>query len=224
MLKYTLFFSLFFVPPFFGMYYNCLNEAVLRYIGMWWQLIGVGLIYITIQRNLAEAGQPTYPRYLMNSIIFQISEGYRRTFRKKRPVFVQANMVSAVSAVLKARISVKGFNALQRLDNLESALRGISREHDELAQELKNNMDIMRKDYCIRFKNLEQDLVSIKSQINDIRTGNVHVDMVGLIAVAFGIILATASVEISKFLASFEIVCTGGHGELSKHVFDRPPA
>jgi hypothetical protein len=180
-----------------GRFSTASGSAAVRWAGMTLQLLGLLAVAYGLRETRKVFGAPTVVRRAWGWF-----GRLRQVFRRPKPIAVRASAGGV--AVVGGRARVRrgaGATVEQRLDVLESNPKSFETEFDESTSELSSRTGRLEKE--LRRERDDRKAADGKtwSQIEETAIGGLHLEVVGLVWLALGVVGTSIPDEPANLLA-----------------------
>jgi hypothetical protein len=184
------------------------GETALRWSGMLIELLGIGTVVIGLRSK-----QLLFKR---RGVLGHLADWLkRRPQYNPKPQVIQLQGASSVAVVGAAKASVwrgvpQGSPLEQRVTALEQNLETVRREQrqleNELAVEVRNSQQALAAESQARM--VEDG--NLKKQVEELGAGGLHLEIMGIVWLVAGVILATVSSDLAPFISVPTPRCPNG--------------
>jgi hypothetical protein len=177
------------------------SESIIRFIGLTFQLVGIGYVFKEVSATLESFGRPSIDAIIIKQLTLLAERLKPNPPPTENFIAATFGMVAQpATSSIDIRLSHPSspdLSAQEHINILEMNLGLIS---DEVSQ-INSKIDIKIKEYVEEIKseleNIEREQKGISQSLKEGLTGSIHFPVIGAIFVGLGTILTTISKEIS---------------------------
>jgi len=175
------------------------DEIAVRILGVTYQFIGFGCVFINIYRISKE--------YNLKSPINKIVEWIEKNpfLPKKKIVLGDATCSATMSCSVRGIVvhgKTKGKPVDDRIDIIEGRLQSIEEKFQNFEYDSKDEYAAIRKEIKVEFSNLSYQILDVNKKIEKVETTGLGLTVLGTLLMLFGSLIATFPSEILRCITT----------------------
>ncbi|WP_169981413.1 ABC transporter C-terminal domain-containing protein [Tautonia rosea] len=176
------------------------SVTVFRYAGLLLEIFGLGLVVIGLDHIRQQFGKEPFRASITKWFL-----SWRAVFTGPEPVQITGKLGTLFTENATANLSMHGYKDQtieERLETLEGDIKRLQGELNNKTEQLKQEIASVKADFDEKIENTIKIIDDVDSRVKDYAVGGMGLEVVGLVWISLGIILASIPDELGMLFGA----------------------